>query len=83
MEERDVTAQPVSTAGQESPVAGPPRRDSPEARAPVLSSGSGQGADVQEPPQVVAMVCSAGGLPALRRVLGPLPADFPAVVVVL
>ncbi len=29
------------------------------------------------------MVCSAGGLLALRRVLGPLPADFPAVVVVL
>jgi two-component system chemotaxis response regulator CheB len=32
---------------------------------------------------VVALVCSAGGLEALRRVLAPLPPDFPAAVVVL
>ena len=32
---------------------------------------------------VVALVCSAGGLDALTRVLGPLPADFPAAVLVL
>lgn len=35
------------------------------------------------PARVVALVCSAGGLQALQRVLGPLPADFPASVVVL
>jgi two-component system chemotaxis response regulator CheB len=34
-------------------------------------------------PPVVALVCSAGGLSALQRVLGPLPADFPAAVIVL
>jgi len=32
---------------------------------------------------VVALVCSAGGLDALTRVLGPLPADFPAALLVL
>jgi two-component system chemotaxis response regulator CheB len=32
---------------------------------------------------VVALVCSTGGLDALTRVLGPLPADFPAAVLVL
>jgi two-component system chemotaxis response regulator CheB len=32
---------------------------------------------------VVARVCSAGGLEALRRVLGPLPPDVPAAMVVL
>ena len=32
---------------------------------------------------VVALVCSAGGLDALTRVLGRLPVDFPAVVLVL
>lgn len=32
---------------------------------------------------VVALVCSAGGLDALIRVLGPLPGDFPAAVLVL
>jgi two-component system, chemotaxis family, protein-glutamate methylesterase/glutaminase len=32
---------------------------------------------------IVAMVCSAGGLDALRHILAPLPADFPAAVVVL
>jgi two-component system chemotaxis response regulator CheB len=32
---------------------------------------------------VVALVCSAGGLDALTRVLSPLPADFPAAVLVL
>jgi two-component system chemotaxis response regulator CheB len=37
---------------------------------------------LQSPP-VVALVCSAGGLPALQRVLAPLPPDFPAAVVVL
>ena len=36
----------------------------------------------QSPP-AVALVCSAGGLHALRRVLGPLPSDFPAAIVVL
>jgi two-component system chemotaxis response regulator CheB len=34
-------------------------------------------------PVVVAMVCSAGGLEALLRVLEPLPHDFPAAVIVL
>src|SRR5947208_6099977 len=34
-------------------------------------------------PPVVALVCSAGGLEALRRVLGPLPPAFPAAVIVL
>lgn len=33
--------------------------------------------------RVVALVCSAGGLDALRHVLAPLPVDFPAAVVVL
>lgn len=32
---------------------------------------------------VVALVCSAGGLDALTRVLQPLPADLPAAVIVL
>jgi two-component system chemotaxis response regulator CheB len=32
---------------------------------------------------VVALVCSAGGLDALTRVLAPLPSDFPAAVLVL
>jgi two-component system chemotaxis response regulator CheB len=32
---------------------------------------------------VVALVCSAGGLDALTRVLQPLPADFPGAVLVL
>lgn len=32
---------------------------------------------------IVAIVCSAGGLDAVRTVLAPLPADFPAAVVVL
>jgi CheB methylesterase len=32
---------------------------------------------------VVALVCSAGGLAALTRVLAPLPADFPAALLVL
>ncbi len=32
---------------------------------------------------VVALVCSAGGLDALTRVLAPLPADLPAAVIVL
>jgi two-component system, chemotaxis family, protein-glutamate methylesterase/glutaminase len=32
---------------------------------------------------IVALVCSSGGLEALRRVLGPLPADLGAAVVVL
>lgn len=32
---------------------------------------------------IVAMVCSAGGLDALTRVLSQLPADFPAAVLVL
>ena len=32
---------------------------------------------------VVALVCSAGGLDALTRVLSPLPADLPAAVLVL
>jgi two-component system chemotaxis response regulator CheB len=32
---------------------------------------------------VVALVCSTGGLDALTRVLGPLPSDFPAAVLVL
>lgn len=36
-----------------------------------------------QPPPVVALVCSAGGLPALQRVLTPLPPDFPAAVIVL
>jgi two-component system chemotaxis response regulator CheB len=36
-----------------------------------------------QPPPVVALVCSAGGLPALQRVLAPLPPDFPAALVVL
>jgi two-component system chemotaxis response regulator CheB len=34
-------------------------------------------------PVVVALVCSAGGLEALRRVLAPLPPDFPGAIVVL
>ncbi|GAA4880316.1 chemotaxis protein CheB [Actinomycetospora straminea] len=34
-------------------------------------------------PPVVVLACSAGGLDALHRVLGPLPADFGAAVVVL
>lgn len=42
--------------------------------APVLSTGL---------PRVIALVCSAGGLDALTRVLAPLPADLPAAVVVL
>jgi two-component system, chemotaxis family, protein-glutamate methylesterase/glutaminase len=32
---------------------------------------------------IVALVCSAGGLDALTRVLAPLPADLPAAIVVL
>jgi two-component system chemotaxis response regulator CheB len=32
---------------------------------------------------VIALVCSAGGLDALTRVLSPLPADLPAAVLVL
>lgn len=32
---------------------------------------------------IVALVCSAGGLPALISVLRPLPADFPAAVIAL
>jgi two-component system, chemotaxis family, protein-glutamate methylesterase/glutaminase len=32
---------------------------------------------------IVALVCSAGGLDALRRVLTPLPADLPAAIIVL
>jgi chemotaxis response regulator CheB len=32
---------------------------------------------------VIALVCSAGGLEALRRVLRPLPPDLPAAVIVL
>ena len=32
---------------------------------------------------VVALVCSSGGLDALTRVLSPLPADFPAAIVIL
>jgi chemotaxis response regulator CheB len=35
-----------------------------------------------EPP-IVALVCSAGGLQALTSVLRPLPADFPAAIIVL
>jgi two-component system chemotaxis response regulator CheB len=38
---------------------------------------------MEGPPPVVAMVCSAGGTQALQWVLGPLPPDFPAAVVVL
>jgi two-component system chemotaxis response regulator CheB len=34
-------------------------------------------------PPIVALVCSAGGLEALQHVLAPLPAGFPAAVVVL
>lgn len=46
------------------------------------------GEDVEAPshppgPRVVALVCSSGGLDALRRVLGRLPSDFGAAVVVL
>ncbi|HST80406.1 MAG TPA: chemotaxis protein CheB [Kineosporiaceae bacterium] len=32
---------------------------------------------------VIALVCSTGGLDALTRVLGPLPADFPGALLVL
>ena len=32
---------------------------------------------------VIALVCSTGGLDALTRVLGQLPADFPAAIIVL
>jgi two-component system chemotaxis response regulator CheB len=32
---------------------------------------------------IVALVCSAGGLDALTRVLQPLPGDLPAAVLVL
>jgi two-component system, chemotaxis family, protein-glutamate methylesterase/glutaminase len=34
-------------------------------------------------PPIVALVCSAGGLPALISVLAPLPADFPAAIIAL
>lgn len=34
-------------------------------------------------PPLVALVCSAGGLEALERVLAPLPSDFPGAVIVL
>jgi two-component system chemotaxis response regulator CheB len=34
-------------------------------------------------PPIVALVCSAGGLEALRSVLSPLPESFPAAIVVL
>ena len=37
----------------------------------------------EQRPPLVALVCSAGGPEALRHVLAPLPADFPAAVVVL
>jgi two-component system, chemotaxis family, protein-glutamate methylesterase/glutaminase len=36
-----------------------------------------------DPPRVVALVCSAGGLAALTTVLSGLPATFPAAVIVL
>src|SRR5437764_10051717 len=32
---------------------------------------------------IVALVCSAGGLDALTRVLAPLPATFPAAIIAL
>src|SRR3954454_24606487 len=32
---------------------------------------------------IVALVCSAGGLDALTRVLAPLPADLPAAIIAL
>ena len=35
------------------------------------------------PARVIALVASAGGLDAVSRVLGPLPADLPAAIVVL
>ena len=37
----------------------------------------------EQGPPIVALVCSAGGLQALQHVLPPLPADFPAAVLVL
>lgn len=40
-------------------------------------------ADSSLPPPVVALVASAGGVEALYRVLAPLPADFPAAVLVV
>ena len=37
----------------------------------------------EQGPPIVALVCSAGGLQALQHVLAPLPADFPAAVLLL
>lgn len=53
--------------------------------APVCARpiGSEGGRDAEAPrPPIVALVCSAGGLQALTAVLGGLPADFGAAVVV-
>jgi two-component system chemotaxis response regulator CheB len=48
---------------------------------PLGSEGEARAAEEPRPP-IVALVCSAGGLQALTAVLGGLPADFGAAVVV-
>jgi len=49
----------------------------------LLDTAPGRNPGRTAPPPVVALVCSAGGLDAVQRVLRPLPAAFPAALIVL
>ena len=49
-----------------------------------MQSGSSPGTSTQEsPPWLIALVASAGGIPAIQTVLGSLPADLQATIVIV